>query len=245
MQVIFDTGSAWAWLFSEKCGNDKCPAKNGRFHQTQSKEFKENEKAGQALQYGKGKIVGHPAQDRACFSSDDSKCIHDISFLTVVNSADLEALRGDGLIGLAPTPNQDGEMSDPLKNGVPGFITQLKNSEQYKKEFEAMFSIYLSNDEQSPGKITFGGYDMALAANGKTQKDVYWVDQSANEAYWAANGKNIKFGKTPLVNYSQQLILDNGMSLAMAPKKTFLALMETLLSEYQVPCQPAKPLWAC
>ena len=34
MQVIFDTGSAWAWLFSEKCGNDKCPAKNGRFHQT-------------------------------------------------------------------------------------------------------------------------------------------------------------------------------------------------------------------
>ena len=49
MQVIFDTGSAWAWLFSEKCGNDKCPAKNGRFHQTKSSEFKENEKAGQAL----------------------------------------------------------------------------------------------------------------------------------------------------------------------------------------------------
>ena len=39
-----------------------------------------------------------------------------------------------------------------------------------------MFSIYLSNDEQSPGRMTFGGYDMALAAKGKTQKDVYWVD---------------------------------------------------------------------
>lgn len=92
-----------------------------------------------------------------------------------------------------------------------------------------MFSIYLSNDEQSPGKMTFGGYDMALAAPGLSQKDIYWVDQSANEAYWAANGKNIKFGKKPLVNYSQQLILDNGMSLAMAPKKTFLALIENLL----------------
>ena len=32
MQVIFDTGSAWAWLFSEKCDEHKCPAKNGRFH---------------------------------------------------------------------------------------------------------------------------------------------------------------------------------------------------------------------
>lgn len=93
--------------------------------------------------------------------------------------------------------------------------------------------------------MTFGGYDMSLAAKGKTKEDIYWVDQSANEAYWAANGQNIAFGKTQLANYNQQLILDNGMSLAMAPKKTFLHLMETLLKEHKVPCQPAKPLWAC
>jgi len=44
--------------------------------------------------------------------------------------------------------------------------------------------------------MTFGGYDMSLAAKGKTKEDIYWVDQSANEAYWAANGQNIAFGKT-------------------------------------------------
>jgi len=37
---------------------------------------------------------------------------------------------------------------------------------------------------------------MSLAAKGKTKEDIYWVDQSANEAYWAANGQNIAFGKT-------------------------------------------------
>jgi hypothetical protein len=25
MQIIFDTGSAWAWLFSEKCKGNNCP----------------------------------------------------------------------------------------------------------------------------------------------------------------------------------------------------------------------------
>lgn len=32
MQVIFDTGSAWAWLFSEECKNGNCPVKNKRYH---------------------------------------------------------------------------------------------------------------------------------------------------------------------------------------------------------------------
>jgi len=104
MQVIFDTGSALAWVFSEKCEENKCPKKNGRYLQSHSQSFKENEKAGQALQYGKGKVLGHPAQDKICFSADASHCIDNLSFLTVVNSADLSALRGNGLVGLAPTP---------------------------------------------------------------------------------------------------------------------------------------------
>lgn len=163
MQVIFDTGSALAWVFSEKCEENKCPKKNGRYLQSHSQSFKENEKAGQALQYGKGKVLGHPAQDKICFSADASHCIDNLSFLTVVNSADLSALRGNGLVGLAPTPPHQEELSDPMQNGVPGFIAQLKNSQEYKKDLMSVFSIYLSNDEKSPGKMTFGGFDMALA----------------------------------------------------------------------------------
>lgn len=50
MKVIFDTGSAWAWVFSEKCKEGNCPAevgtKNKRFHESESHDFKINEKAG-------------------------------------------------------------------------------------------------------------------------------------------------------------------------------------------------------
>ena len=36
---------------------------------------------------------------------------------------------------------------------------------------------------------------MSLAQTGKSEKDIIWMDQSSNEAYWAVNGKSIKFGE--------------------------------------------------
>jgi len=51
-----------------------------------------------------------------------------------------------------------------MTHGVPGFIAQLKDSDSYGREFEKMFSIYLSNNQNVPGKITFGGYDVAKYA---------------------------------------------------------------------------------
>jgi hypothetical protein len=99
-----------------------------------------------------------------------------------------------------------------------------------------MFSIYLSNDEVSPGKMTFGGYDLQYAKKGASPKDISWADQSANEAYWAVNGKDIQFGDQPLVKHNQQFILDNGMSLAMAPKSSFLAMVKALYQQYGVLC---------
>ena len=56
------------------------------------------------LKYGKGAIMGYPSTDRACFGNDDKHCMADLSFITVIKSKDLAALRGSGLIGLGPTP---------------------------------------------------------------------------------------------------------------------------------------------
>lgn len=55
MQVVFDTGSAYAWLFSEKCGDKNCP-KNAKFHQTKSSDYTENDQANQLLGYGEGQV---------------------------------------------------------------------------------------------------------------------------------------------------------------------------------------------
>lgn len=138
MQVIFDTGSAWAWVFSETCGQNgtQCPKENKKFLQSQSPGFKMNKKGGQMLQYGKGAILGHPSEDRGCFAKDENSCLKKFNFLSVVRGKDLESLRGSGLIGIAPTPAKGPDLKDPMNNGVAGFIAQLKNNSDFNKEFD-------------------------------------------------------------------------------------------------------------
>lgn len=46
MQVLFDTGSAPIWLFSEICQDEHCPAKNEKYLSSQSTEYEVNKKNG-------------------------------------------------------------------------------------------------------------------------------------------------------------------------------------------------------
>ena len=146
MQVIFDTGSAWAWVFSSEECNDHCPAENPKFSELHSDTFKQNPKGGQFFQYGKGAVLGHPAEDRGCFA-ENRECIPGFNFLNVVKGKDLEALNGAGLIGLAPIPSKKKEIDDAFNHGIPGFIAQLKHHKEFTDARGAQFSIYLSNDE--------------------------------------------------------------------------------------------------
>lgn len=154
------------------------------------------------LQYGKGAIAGHPSTDRACFSGDSKHCVDKLSFLTVVKGKDLESLKGSGLIGLAPTPVKNAkEFDDPLHNGVPGFVAQLKHSAKYNADFDPVFSFYLSNKTSENGKMLFGGADYnQYAKKGLGEKDVFWAKQSSNDSYWAVNNSDIKFGDKALVS---------------------------------------------
>jgi len=68
----------------------------------------------------------------------------------------------------------------------------LKHNAQFEKDFESIFSIYLSNDPKVKGKVTFGGYDLAkLAKKDSKESDIMWFDQSSNEQYWAVNQKGV------------------------------------------------------
>jgi len=100
----------------------------------------------------------------------------------------------------------------------------------------------LSNDSKSPGDISFGGYDLDKFA--KKGKNLLWVDQSANEAYWAVNTKSASFGDSNLAQYNQQVIFDNGMSLAMMPEKSFVPMLKKL-HDLGFKCQETMPVWSC
>lgn len=82
-----------------------------------------NPVTGEMLQYGRGKIAGHPSTDRMCFSQKEESCIDKMSFLSVVKSKDLEALKGSGIVGLSPAPGKPEDLKDPINNAVAGFIS--------------------------------------------------------------------------------------------------------------------------
>lgn len=163
-------------MFSEECGlqNKKCPARSQKFIQSKSKNFKINKNYGQFLQYGKGSIYGNPSEDRGCFSKDPNTCIAKMDFLTVISGKDLDTLRGSGLIGLSPKPPMWHQIDDPMNDGVAGFVAQLERSSDYQKEFDPLFSIFLSNDNKSPGSILFGGYDLEKYA--KKNQTLVWAE---------------------------------------------------------------------
>lgn len=80
--------------------------------------------------------MGHPSEDKGCFTKDPSSCISKFNFLTVVKGKDLESLKGSGLIGIAPTPALGPDLKDPMNNGIAGFIAQLKNSAEFNNQFD-------------------------------------------------------------------------------------------------------------
>jgi hypothetical protein len=50
-------------------------------------------------------------------------------------------------------------------------------NKDFNKDFEPMFSIYLSNEEAVPGKMIFGGYDLAqFAKKGAKDSDIFWAN---------------------------------------------------------------------
>ena len=118
----------------------------------------------------------------------------------------------------------------------------------YKDEFDPVFSFYLSNNktDKKASKMIFGGTDYPkLAKKGLTEADVFWSKQSSNHEYWAVNNKDVVFGNKTLVEKPQQVILDNGMSFAMAPEQAFVRMVKMLFENHGVMCIETQPLWAC
>ena len=89
-----------------------------------------------------------------------------------------------------------------------------------------MFSIYLSNDGSSPGDITFGGYDLGRFA--KPGTILKWMQMAPNPYYWNVNSRAVSIGGKQVSTGLQTVIFDNGMSLAMAPEKSFIEIMKVI-----------------
>lgn len=123
-----------------------------------------------------------------------------MDFLTVIDAKDLQTLKGSGLIGLSPKQPMWHQIDDPMNDGVAGFVAQLQRRTDFQKEFDPIFSIYLSSDNKSPGNILFGGYDLEKYA--KKNEKLLWADQSNNKQYWTANNQKVNYGKFKIADYN-------------------------------------------
>ena len=122
----------------------------------------------------------------------------------------------------------------------------MAKSKKYESDFEPVFSFYLSNDEKVKGKMVFGGIDTKYFKKGLAEKDIQWFGVSENKYYWAVNSKDVKYGpKRSLAENAQQVILDNGMSFAMAPQKSFVNLVKSLYFDHGIQCAQMQPVWGC
>ena len=66
MTFIFDTGSSWLWVNTDKCPSSECSGT--RYHYTSSSEYAETTTE-EKIVYGKGQVEGHIASDAVAVQS--------------------------------------------------------------------------------------------------------------------------------------------------------------------------------
>jgi len=106
--MIFDTGSSWVWVGTDKCAECHNPEK---FHFDHSTSFIQNSSKISTLRYGRGEVWGYDSHDTICLSEESTignGCMENYLFKSVVYQEGLGGLAGAGLIGLAPSSQYAG-----------------------------------------------------------------------------------------------------------------------------------------
>ena len=116
----------------------------------------------------------------------DGILAHDVNFISVFESTDLFGIQSDGLLGLSPRKaNSGGNLTVHL------LVDELKNDGRIDKAMFA-FDLRSVSNPSYESKVTFGGYDMAVAQERATVfRDfdddglafIHWMTQDS-EQHW-------------------------------------------------------------
>lgn len=155
------------------------------------------------------------------------------TFLAVDEASEIDKDRFSGIVGLSP-------MSDVKR--MPAFVEQIADIGGVggKNLIKPMFSMYLSNKAEEPGKITFGGYDIAkFAKQGSQEKDIFWSDLAhARTYFWTLRMGPLAFADGQKLDVgSNIMILDSGVSYALIPTDDYNKLTQVLSKNYGVTCK--------
>ncbi|KGL85319.1 Pepsin A, partial [Tinamus guttatus] len=207
--VLFDTGSSNLWVPSVYCYSEAC-TNHDRFNPEDSSTFVATDDT-VSIQYGTGSMTGILGYDTVEVGSITVS--NQIFGLSETEPGDFFYYTPfDGILGLAfpsisssgATPVFDNMMSQDLVS-------------------EDLFSVYLSNDDESGSFVMFGGVDSSYTTGGIT-----WIPLSA-ETYWQITMDGVTMsGETIACASSCQAIIDTGTSLLAAPSTAVANIQDAL-----------------
>ncbi|NXA42481.1 PEPA protein, partial [Eudromia elegans] len=207
--VLFDTGSSNLWVPSVYCSSEACTNHN-RFNPADSSTF-ESTNDTVSIQYGTGSMTGYLGYDTV-----------EVGSITVSNQ----------IFGLSETEPGDFFYYTPF-DGILGLAFPSISSSGATPVFDNMmsqdlvsqdlFSVYLSNDDESGSFVMFGGIDYSYASGGIT-----WIPLSA-ETYWEITMDGVTLSDETIACASScQAIIDTGTSLLAAPSSAVANIQAAL-----------------
>ncbi|XP_059958712.1 pepsin A-like [Mesoplodon densirostris] len=196
--VIFDTGSSNLWVPSTYCTSSAC-TNHKRFNPQKSSTFKGTSQT-VSIAYGTGSMTGILGYDTVKVAGiSDTNQIFGLS--ETEPGSFLYYAPFDGILGLA-YPSISSSGATPVFDNIwnQGLVSQ------------DLFSVYLSNDDESGSVVQFGGIDSSYYTG-----TLNWVPVTF-EGYWQITVDSITmYGEPIACSNGCQAIVDTGTSLLVGP----------------------------
>mmetsp|Transcript_11309 Transcript_11309/g.14884 ORF Transcript_11309/g.14884 Transcript_11309/m.14884 type:complete len:407 (-) Transcript_11309:193-1413(-) len=228
--VIFDTGSSNLWVPKVGCSHCGNPffGKKNKYDHSKSDSYVEDGKDFEIM-YGSGSVSGYFSEESVTVAEDI--VIKDQSFAEVQDAGGLGLAyslgKFDGILGLGFTSISVGGVPTVFENAIKQSAVDLP-----------IFSFYLGDN--SPGELTFGGYDSS-----KFEGDLTYVNL-LHATYWEIGMDAVTAGDYEASKNSDgspiTAIVDSGTSLITGPKKEIAALAKAVgakknfVGEFTIDC---------
>lgn len=101
-EYIFDTGSPWLWLPTTECVTCQY-AEQTLYDTASSTSYQQQKFEEDQLDYNTGSVRGYLSTESFCLSENSTYCVDDQQFIAVTETSELDFLKSDGILGLAPS----------------------------------------------------------------------------------------------------------------------------------------------
>ncbi|CAD8074490.1 unnamed protein product [Paramecium sonneborni] len=204
LSVIFDTGSPYLWVPSDKCSILQCHYSK-RFQTSKSSTYKNFSKSDE-VEYASGNCKGFWGSDYVQLLSDGNTRV-EAKILFIYQDSGFSELQSDGLLGLSNDKEIDNIFDLAYKKGSIKsnlFAMELKNTNE-----QSLFYY-----DEIPNEI---------------MDNVEWV-RILRKDYWTVKVLNIYVNEHPIKTGNlKEALIDSGTSLLYLPENVVYKVFEELI----------------